>query len=118
MLVLALFLDSKYRQVDSMKRKFPWFVLSASLLLLPASAAAQVNVSSVTARLGVIRTLQIGTDDGGHMWAIYPELQVGGVFFTPSMSWGLSWGYWTDGLDHGFDWVDHVTYSQKGHIFA
>lgn len=110
--------DDTFGKVGIMIRTFPWLVLSTSLLLLPAPANSQIDVSSVTARLGVIRTLQIETDDGGHMWSFYPELQAGGVFFTASVSWGLSWGYWTDGLDHGFDWADHVTYSQKGHVFV
>lgn len=101
-----------------MKRKFPWLVLSASLVLLPASAAAQVNVSSVTARLGVIRTLQDEIGGGGHQWSLYPELQLGGQFLTPSLSWGVSWGYWADGVDQTVDnVVDMATYSQRGHIF-
>ncbi len=94
------------------------FLIGVLILVLPVTGNAQVDVSSLTVRLGTIRTLQIETDDGRHMWALYPELQVGGMFFTTSVSWGLSWGYWTDGLDHTIDWADHVTMSQKGHIFG
>jgi hypothetical protein len=82
------------------------------------AAQAQVNLSSVTVRLGAIRTLQTKTDDGGHLWALYPELQVGGVLFTPSVSWGLSWGYWDDGLNQAINWMDYTTMSQNGHIIA
>lgn len=105
--------------MDSMKRKCLWFVLSAPLLLLPPAATSQIDVSSVTARLGVIRTLQDETYEAGHLWSLYPELQLGGLFFTKSLTWGVSWGYWTDGLNHEFDnVVDHATFSQKGHIFT
>jgi hypothetical protein len=63
----------------------PWFVLSVSLLLLPAAADSQVDFSSVTVRLGMIRTLQgeIGEED--HLWSLSLELQIGGQLFTPSL---------------------------------
>lgn len=88
-------------------------------LSLPAITAAQISLSSLTARAGIIRTQwPDGPIFSNHLWSFYPELEAGGAFIVPYLSWGLSWGYWTDGIDQALPVADMVTYSQSSHVMA
>ncbi len=83
------------------------------LLVGTGSSPAQIDLSTVLARAGVIRTL-----DPSHQslsesrWTFYPEVEIGGRFFASSLSWGVSWGYWDDDGDN------YSNYADKSHIVA
>jgi hypothetical protein len=38
--------------------------------------------------------------------------------FVSYLYWGVSWGYWSDGIDRALPVTDFVTYSQSGHIIS
>ena len=94
-------------------------ILFSALLSLPITSFAQITLSTVTARAGIIRT-QWADDPiySSHLWSFYPEIQAGGAFIVPYFSWGISWGYWTDGIDNTLPVMDMITFSQSGHIVA
>ena len=88
-------------------------------LFVHGIASSQIDVSIITARAGFIRTLQTNEPAySGHIWAFYPEIQVGGRLFKPWLNWGLSWGYWTDGIDCAVPIADNLTFAQTGHIIV
>src|SRR5512140_1330059 len=91
-------------------------LFSAVLVLFlfdSGSAPAQIDVSTASARAGVIRTLNPSHQSlSESRWTIYPEVEIGGKFFTPSVSWGLSWGYWHDGGS------DDADYADRSHIIG
>ncbi len=90
-----------------------------SLLLWSSAGSAQVDVSTVSARIGTIRTLwRDGPPYEGHLWSLYPEVEIGGRFFARYLSWGASWGYWSDGISEPLPIKDIVTYSQTGHLLS
>jgi hypothetical protein len=93
-------------------------ILVLVFLLTSMASIAQVDISSVTLRAGSIRTQSADYSGQGYMWSFYPELEIGGHFFAPSLSWGASWGHWTDGITQTLPIADHVTYSQQGHIVS
>jgi hypothetical protein len=102
-----------------MKKSTILKLLSCAFLSIPMTTFAQITFSTVTARVGVIRTeWPDGPIYSSHLWSFYPELEAGGTFLLPSLSWGLSWGYWTDGIDQPLPVADFVTYSQSSHIIA
>lgn len=83
------------------------------LLVVAASARAQVDVSILSVRAGVIRTLNPDHSSASESrWSLYPEVEMGGMFFTPSVSWGISWGYWYDGGG------DYTNYADRSHIIS
>ena len=102
-----------------MKMSVVFPILLCASLYAPVDTFAQITLSSVTVRAGIIRT-QWDNDPiyAKYLWSFYPEIQAGGTFIIPYLSWGLSWGYWTDGIDHTLPVMDMVTYSQSAHIVA
>lgn len=40
------------------------------------------------------------------------------MFILPYVNWGLSWGYWSDGITQTLPFPDNITYSHKAHILA
>jgi hypothetical protein len=102
-----------------MKRSAAFSIMLCACLSSPVGALGRITLSSVTAQAGFIRT-QWANDPiySKHLWSFYPEIQAGGAFMLPYLSWGLSWGYWTDGIDHALPVMDMVTYSQSAHIVA
>lgn len=100
------------------KRRNLFFIVISILLYCPP-APSQIDVSSATAKTGLTRTLW--TDAGfysGHLWRFYPELEIGGHFFVPYLTWGVSWSYWSDGIDQVLPVMDMVTYSFRSHVVA
>lgn len=88
----------------------PLFVF---LLAVTSSARAQIDLSTISARAGVIRTLVPDySASPENRWSFYPEVEVGGDFFTPSLSWGVSWGYWSDSGD------DFANYNDQSYILG
>jgi hypothetical protein len=103
----------------SMSKHRSSVVLFFAMLFIPLNALSQVDISSVTVRLGAIRTLWIDiTPYPGHMWSVYPELEIGGQFIVPCLAWGASWGYWSDGIDKAIPIPDMTTESSSSHIVA
>ena len=91
----------------------PCFLAVVTVIILANSpATSQFSLSTLTVRGGILRTIQTE----GHRWTFYPEIQVGGRLITPWLDWGLSWGYWNDGVESVFPVADYVTYHQAGHI--
>jgi hypothetical protein len=98
--------------------RFPMRILYVSLFVLVAgpSALAQVNLDHVSVRAGVIADPWSPTS--GHQWRFYPEVELGGKFILPYFNWGLSWGYWSQGITQILPIKDNPTYSQEAHILA
>ncbi len=94
-------------------------LLLLTTLLCLSQASSQVDVSTFSVRAGIIRTewLDNGLADG-HLWSFYPEVEVGGRFIMPFLSWGVSWGYWSDGINQALPYADFVTYSRQAHIVS
>jgi hypothetical protein len=86
-------------------------------LLCSAITLGQLSVNNVSANLGTIRTL-VGDDDSYSEYrsAFYPELQIGGSFFTRAAGWTIYWCYWTDGIERALPVADMITYSFTSHI--
>jgi hypothetical protein len=85
--------------------------------LSPTTSYTQINVNSVSVHFGAIRTLFPAISYySGHLYAFYPELQVGGRFFTHLAGWTVYWGYWTDGVEEPFPVMDMTSYSYSSHI--
>jgi hypothetical protein len=102
-----------------MKRHRVFAFLASTVLFIPVSTIAQVDISSVTARAGVIRTQwNDASPFPDYLWSFYPELEIGGHFMEPYLTWGISWGYWSDGIDRALPVADMVTYSESGHLVA
>lgn len=76
---------------------------------------AQLSLNTVSANFGTIRTL-FPDYYQNYQYAVYPEVQIGGDFFIPSIRWITYLGYWTDGVDKPLPIADHVTYSYSSHI--
>jgi len=78
---------------------------------------AQLNLNAVSANVGTIRTLfpdySFYQD---YQYAVYPEVQIAGNFFIPSVQWIAYWGYWSDGVDKALPVADYDTYSYSSHI--
>ena len=102
-----------------MSKHWASVVVLFALLFIPITALPQVDISSLTVRMGATRTLWPDISPySGHMWSFYPELEIGGRFIVPCLSWGASWGYWSDGIDEAYPAMDMTTYSSSSHIVA
>jgi len=77
-----------------------------------ATAMDKLNVSIVSVDVGLISDFQ----QPESKYSIFPELQIGGLFFTSYLTWGLSWGYWDDGVDKPFPIRDAFTYTYSSHV--
>ena len=100
-----------------MKRRIAIAALATAFCF--SAALAQVDVSLISAKIGTIRTLW--RDDpiySEHLWSLYPEIELGGRFFKPYLSWGASWGYWSDGIKEALPVMDGITYSEASHILG
>lgn len=86
-----------------------------SLFLLVASlpAVAQVNLDHVSVRAGIINDPWFPSES-----RFFPEVEAGGRFILPYFNWGLSWGYWSQGITQTLPFTDNPTYSQEAHILA
>jgi hypothetical protein len=65
-----------------------------ALFLFNLSSNAQIDISSVSIKLGSIRSLS------GYAYyksVLNPELQIGGVFISKYFGWSVYWSYWDDG---------------------
>ncbi len=94
-------------------------ILLLALILLPTQSQSQIDLSFVTAPAGAIRTESFDNGmSGGYLWSFYPEIEVGGHFLARYLLWSASWGYWSDGIDKPYPYMDYVTYSRQGHILA
>ena len=92
-------------------------LLVVTLMRMHSLCFCQVDVSVISARAGAIRSESI-TSHGNYLWSFYPEIEVGGRLFAQYLSWGISWGYWTDGPVEVEPAVDFVQYSGHGHILS
>jgi hypothetical protein len=94
-------------------------VAALATVICVSAAPGQVDVSTISARIGTIRTLwRDNTTYEAYLWTVYPELEIGGRLFMRYLSWGASWGYWSDGIDKVLPVVDMATYSQASHILG
>jgi hypothetical protein len=85
-----------------------------ALLIFDLSANAQLDISSISLKIGKIGTFQID-DSYGH--ALNPEIQVGGKFFSKYFNWGIYWSYWNDGVNEML-WFDSPIYNYSSHILG
>jgi hypothetical protein len=80
------------------------------MVCVTTNSPAQLDMSTISTRAGVIRTLVYEYAPSKFQWAFYPEIEIGGTFFTPSISWGVSWGYWSRVDD------EYVVFTDKSHV--
>jgi hypothetical protein len=85
-----------------------------AFVLLQCKAEAQINISSISLRIGGIET---ETGRGPEI-VLDPELQFGGEFFANYFNWGIYWSYWNDGINEEIPWSDFVTYNYSGHVLG
>jgi hypothetical protein len=91
-------------------------LIIVALVLFNLYAFAQINISSLSMKIGIARTL---SDLDDYQYALSPELQIGGVFFTKYLNWGLYWSYWDDGLNKiKITIMDYIAYSYSSHILG
>jgi hypothetical protein len=93
-------------------------ILTLVIFILCVSPASfsQVNMDHISARAGVIADPWSRTSS--HQWRFYPEVEAGGKFILPYFNWGLSWGFWSQGITQTLPITDNPTYSQEAHILA
>ena len=94
------------------------YTLVCMLALVPAGLYAQLDLSTVAVRGGAIPSQTPNYFEPGNVWSFYPEIEIGGHLFAPYLTWGVTWGYWSDGIDQPKPWADFVTYSRSGHILS
>ena len=92
--------------------------LACVIAFLPVASYAQLDLSSVTLRAGAIPSQTPNYFEPGYIWSFYPEVEVGGHLFAPYLNWGVTWGYWSDGIDQPKPWADFITYARTGHILS
>lgn len=99
-----------------MRRLVP--VFAGILFLIAAScASSQIDLRTATARAGVIENPWNQTI-ANTQFRFYPEVQLRGQFLLSYLNWGVSWGYWSDGIDRVLPIMDAITYSYKAHIVS
>jgi len=87
-----------------------------AFVFLRVPSTAQVNVGSLSAKIGTIKTFFFDASTyKNYQYAVYPEIQIDGRFFADYLTWDAYWGYWNDGLEETF-FVDSWTYSYSSHI--
>jgi hypothetical protein len=84
-----------------------------AFVLIQSLAEAQINISSISLRIGGIET---ETGHGQDEIVLNPELQIGGKLFTDYFNWGVNWSYWNDGINKEIPSSDFVTYNFSSHI--
>jgi hypothetical protein len=87
------------------------------LMLFHNHGFCQIDLSVVTVRAGAVRSESM-SPHGWYLWSFYPEVGVGGGLFVQGLSWGVTWGYWTDGKVEAEYVPDFVQYSGHGHILS
>jgi hypothetical protein len=92
-------------------------LLVVALMRMHSLCFCQVDVSVISARAGAIRSESM-TSHGNYLWSFYPEIEVGGRLFAQYLSWGIYWGYWTDGTVQAEYVPDSVQYSGHGHVLS
>jgi hypothetical protein len=89
-------------------------MVSVTLLIFNLSVNAQIDISSISVKIGSIGTFQT---DVPYASALNPEIEVGGLFLTKYFNWGLCWSYWDDGLNE-IPWTDSPVYNYSSHILG
>jgi hypothetical protein len=87
-----------------------------SLFVAVPTASAQVNLDHISARAGIID--DPWSPPGQTQAHFLPGVEAGGMFILPYINWGLSWGYWSEGITQALPFPDNITYSNEAHIFA
>jgi hypothetical protein len=90
------------------------FIIIVAILIFDLSANAQLNISSVSLKIGSINTFQT---DAPYASALNPEIQVGGKFLSKYFNWGIYWSYWNDGVNEML-WFDSPVYNYSSHILG
>jgi hypothetical protein len=85
--------------------------------LMHNQCVSQIDASFATVRAGAIRSQSINSHHS-YLWSFYPEIEVGGKLFTEYLTWGVTWGYWTDGKMEAEYVPDFFQYSGRGHVVS
>ena len=78
--------------------------------------SAQINISKISADIGLIRNMQYATSNEVSRYTLYPELHIGGSLFKKFLEWDLYWGYWNDGVKEEFSIRDGWTFSYSSNL--
>ena len=85
-----------------------------ALLIFNLPANAQIDISSISVKIGSIGTFQTYTP---YASALNPEIEVGGMFLSKYLNWGIYWSYWNDGVNEIL-WLDSPVYNYSSHILG
>ena len=90
--------------------------VSSFLLVASLPAVAQVNLDHVSVRAGILN--DPWSPPGEDQSRFSPDVEAGGRFILPYINWGLSWGYWFEGITQTLPFPDYITNSQEAHILG
>ena len=86
------------------------------ILLVPLSIRSQVDISRLSLDFGIARNYQFG---GDHLYSLYPEIKLGGKFYSEILEWEILLGYWDDGITKELSQImDHTTFSHSNLTFG
>jgi hypothetical protein len=97
-----------------MNNKRIFIAVIVALFVFELSVNAQINISSISVKIGSISTFQT---DAPYASAFNPEIEVGGVFLTKYFNWDIYWSYWDDGVNKML-WFDSPVYNCSSHILG
>ncbi len=80
--------------------------------------SAQINISKISADLGLIRNMQYPTSNEVSSYTLYPELHIGGSIIGKFLEWDVYWGYWNDGVKEPFNIRDAWTFSYSSNLIG
>jgi hypothetical protein len=80
-------------------------------VIFTAPVLGQIGVNTVTARFGIIDA------PNANKQIFYPELEIGGKAFLPSLGWSAYWGYWDEAIRETAV-SDQAVYSTRGQILG
>ena len=85
-------------------------ILIVLLVFIPTLAFAQININRISIEYGYVKNYQsdFGNDK---LFALSPEIKVGGNFLKEDFEWDFGISYWKDGITEPFPIGDGVTYS-------
>ncbi len=86
------------------------YIFIVLLVLLPATSFAQIDVNTISLEFGYVRNYQSGMVND-KLFALSPEMKIGGIFFDEFFEWDFNISYWQDGITEPFPAADFVTYS-------
>jgi hypothetical protein len=77
--------------------------------------SAQINISKLSADIGLKQNIPSSKINESNKYFIYPEIQIGGKFIEKYLEWDVGWSYQDDGQNEPLPVADYITYSYNSH---